>query len=86
MKWKGWLLGAGLVLLALCGAVQTPEIAGRLHPAGFIARELNRIERERVRVRDSFMVLPQTEGRDRRLEEDLAELDRMQERLYFRAP
>ncbi|MBP7829799.1 MAG: hypothetical protein KA248_07765 [Kiritimatiellae bacterium] len=86
MKREGLLLGAGLILLALCGAAQTPEITRRLHPAGFIAGELNRLERERVRVRDSFMVLPQTEGRDRRLEEDLAELDRMQERLYSHAP
>lgn len=86
MKREGLLLGAGLILLVLCGAAQTPEIAGRFRPAGFIARELSMLDRERVRVRDSFMVLPQTEGRDRRLEEDLAELDRMQERLYSRAP
>lgn len=84
--WKSTdlFLCAGLALILLLGAAQTPEIAERVRPAGFIAGELNRLERERARMRASFLASPETEARACRAEEDLAELDRMQQRLYSR--
>jgi hypothetical protein len=74
------LLWLGLALIILCGTAQTPEVAARLHSAGFITAELNRLDRARVRLEAPGRML--TEAQERRRKEDLAEIERMRARLY----
>ncbi|HRZ11742.1 MAG TPA: hypothetical protein P5567_04720 [Kiritimatiellia bacterium] len=79
---RGFLLGAGLALVLLDGAVRTPEVGGRLSPAVFINREMRRLDGERLRLETAYAGVPLTEAWRLRLAEDLAELERMRARLY----
>lgn len=85
-KARGMLLGAGLALVALDGALRTPEVGGRLEPAVFIGREAQRLDRERLRLEKAYAGVPRTEAWQRRLREDLEELERMRARLYAAEP
>ncbi|MBU1909230.1 MAG: hypothetical protein KJ726_04205 [Verrucomicrobia bacterium] len=91
--WEKAVMFAGLILITACGAASTPEIASRLGPGHFKARELQRLDQHRRRMEEQRRRLeaalpasPETKARRRRLEEDLAELDRMRQRLKADIP